>query len=98
MEEEIKKLSQIYGLSEAQFDAYYKKAILVLKLGKKASSKKTLSIVGGQSGSGKSRLIPIANKRKALIPINIQIRDFYMGFFETPGCVLTCQLKYFNFI
>lgn len=62
MEEEIKKLSQIYGLSEAQFDAYYKKAILVLKLGKKASSKKTLSIVGGQSGSGKSRLIPIANK------------------------------------
>jgi small subunit ribosomal protein S10 len=37
-------------------------------------------------------------KEKHLSLINIQIWDFYMGFFETPGCVLTCQLKYFNFI
>lgn len=62
MEQEIKKLSQIYGLSEEQFAEYYKKAIGVLKLGKTPSDEKTISIVGGQSGSGKSRLIPIANK------------------------------------
>lgn len=62
MEEEIKKLSQIYGLSETQFVTYYKKAIGLLKLGKMPSNEKTLSIVGGQSGSGKSRLIPVANQ------------------------------------
>jgi len=62
MEKEIKRLSQIYCLSEEQFAAYYKKAIGFLKLGKKPSNAKTLSIVGGQSGAGKSRLIPIANQ------------------------------------
>jgi len=62
MEEEIKRLSQIYSLSESQFDIYYKKAIVILKLGKMASSEKILSIVGGQSGSGKSRLIPVVNQ------------------------------------
>lgn len=62
MEEEIKRLSQIYNLSEEQFYAYYKKVIGILKLGKIVSNKKTLSIIGGQSGSGKSRLIPIVNQ------------------------------------
>ena len=63
MENEIKRLSQIYRLNEAQFAAYCKKAIVVLKLGKTPSDNKTLlSIVGGQSGAGKSRLIPIANQ------------------------------------
>lgn len=63
MENEIKRLSEIYRLNEAQFAAYYKKAIVVLKLGKTPSDRKTLlSIVGGQSGAGKSRLIPIANQ------------------------------------
>jgi len=59
MENEIKRLSQIYGLSEEQFSVYYKRAIGVLKLGKRPSDEKILSIVGGQSGSGKSRLIPV---------------------------------------
>lgn len=62
MEKEIKRLSEIYRLSDAQFAAYYKKSIGFLKLGKNPSSRKTLSIVGGQSGAGKSRLIPIANQ------------------------------------
>ena len=62
MEKEIKRLSEIYRLSDAQFDAYYKKSIGFLKLGKNPSNRKTLSIVGGQSGAGKSRLIPIANQ------------------------------------
>ena len=60
MEKEIKRLSEIYRLSDAQFAAYYKKSIGFLKLGKNPRSRKTLSIVGGQSGAGKSRLIPIA--------------------------------------
>lgn len=61
MEKEIKRLSEIYSLSEPQFDAYYKRAIGILKIGKTPNNQKILSIVGGQSGSGKSRLIPLVN-------------------------------------
>lgn len=65
MENEITKLSKIYSLSEEQFKQYYEKAILVFKAGKHPSDEKTITIVGGQSGAGKTRLIPIAKQKLA---------------------------------
>lgn len=88
MEGEIKRLSQIYGLSEEQFVAYYKKAIGVLKLGKKPSEQKALSIVGGQSGSGKSRLITIVNQElngNAVIVDFDELRTLHPYYKEVSG-------------
>ena len=52
-----------YRNSEAKerFKEYENTAKLVLTCGKKPSADKTLIIVGGQSGAGKSRLVPISN-------------------------------------
>ena len=62
MEDEIKKLSKIYSLSEENFSQYYKEALFVLESGNRPSEKKIIIIVGGQSGAGKSRLIPLAKQ------------------------------------
>lgn len=62
MEDRVEKLSNIYGLSEENFEMYYQKVLLVLKTGKKPSENKTITIVGGQSGAGKTRLIPLAKQ------------------------------------
>lgn len=62
-EDEIAKLTKIYSVHDDVFEQYKKKAWLTLTTGKRPSKDKTLIIVGGQSGAGKSRLIPIAKKR-----------------------------------
>lgn len=62
MQDRIKEISSLYSLTQENFDEYYKEALLILTTGKRPGKDKTLVIVGGQSGAGKSRLIPIVNK------------------------------------
>jgi len=62
VEEDIEKLTKIYSVSGEKFDEYKKTALLTLITGKRPSEDKTLIIVGGQPGSGKSRVIPIAKR------------------------------------
>lgn len=62
-EDEISKLVKIYSVHDDLFEQYKKSALLTLTTGKRPSKDKTLIIVGGQSGAGKSRLIPIAKRR-----------------------------------
>lgn len=73
MEDKIKQLSKIYSLSEEKFQEYYKQALLVLKMGNRPSKNKTITIIGGQSGAGKTRLIPLA---KQALDNNAVIVDF----------------------
>ena len=60
--DKINELCNLYSLTDENFNEYYKKVMLFLTSNKKAGENKTLVIVGGQSGAGKSRLIPIALK------------------------------------
>ena len=73
MEEEIQRLIDLYRLSDAQFEEYKKKVLVALTTGIKPADEKTLLIVGGQSGAGKSRLI-----KPALIELerNAVVVDF----------------------
>lgn len=74
MEDNIEKLIKSYSIqTEEQFKDYENAAKLVLTCGKKPSKNKTLIIVGGQSGSGKSRLIGIS---KLELKNNAVIVDF----------------------
>lgn len=73
MQDRIKEISSLYSLTQEKFEEYYKTALLILTTGKRPSKDKTLVIVGGQSGAGKSRLIPIANKE---LENNAVIVDF----------------------
>lgn len=73
MQDRIKEITSLYSLTQENFDEYYKEALLILTTGKRPSKDKTLVIVGGQSGAGKSRLVPIANKE---LENNAVIVDF----------------------
>lgn len=62
MQDIIENLRQIYGIqSEEQFKEYLNKAIVLTTTGKRPDKNKTLVMVGGQPGAGKSRLIGTAN-------------------------------------
>ena len=65
MSKQLDELIQFYRIKqEKQFNDYKNKAILAMTAGKKPpKDKKTLSIVGGQSGAGKSRLITLVKKQ-----------------------------------
>lgn len=73
MEDEVIELSKMYSLTEKEFEEYYTEALLTLKTGKVPSDNKTIIIVGGQSGAGKTRLIPISKKE---LYNNAVIADF----------------------
>lgn len=61
MQIDIAKLEQTYQIpDEEQFEDYTKKAIIALTTGKKPSKDRTLTIVGGQTGAGKTRLVKVA--------------------------------------
>lgn len=62
MEKQIDNLIKIYKLTDEHFEDYYKTVELALTTGKTKTEKSNLIIVGGQSGAGKSRLIPIAKR------------------------------------
>lgn len=61
MSNNLEELKQLYSIhDENQFQDYFNKAILAMTMGKRPTEdKKTLSIAGGQSGAGKSRLISL---------------------------------------
>ncbi len=58
----IESLKSIYAINDEKFfENYEKTAEFVLTTGKRKSENKTLVIVGGQSGAGKSRLIKLTS-------------------------------------
>lgn len=62
MEKLLKSLTEKYLLNEQEFSKYYENAMNSLIYNIKPTEEKILIIVGGQSGAGKSRLIPLAKK------------------------------------
>ena len=61
MGNDVEFLIKRYGIqNKEQFKEYINKAKIILTTGKKPSNEKTLTIVGGQAGSGKTTLITIA--------------------------------------
>ena len=56
--EQLQKRLEIQ--SEEEYEKYKKKAIMILTTGKRPSPKKTFVVVGGQPGSGKTRLVSLA--------------------------------------
>lgn len=62
MSEDIEILSQKYRANDEEFKRYKKDAIFTITTGKVPSDDRTLIVVGGQSGAGKSRLIPVAKQ------------------------------------
>lgn len=91
-EEEIKELSKIYSVYNEEnmdlFEEYKKTALVALTTGKKTSKDKTLIIVGGQSGAGKSRLIPVANQsleKNAVIVDFDELRSLHPNYKEVSS-------------
>ena len=73
MSENITELIQKYSLNDEEFESYYNNTYKVLIAGKRPSKDKTLIIVGGQPGAGKTRLIPVA---KMELKNNVVVIDF----------------------
>ena len=73
MNEDINELITKYSLNDEKFQMYYNYAYNTLIAGKRASENKTLIIVGGQPGAGKTRLLPIA---KMELNNNVVLVDF----------------------
>ena len=73
MNEDINELIRKYSLNDEEFQSYYNYAYNTVIAGKRASENKTLIIVGGQPGAGKTRLLPIA---KMELKNNVVLVDF----------------------
>ena len=74
MQNMLENLIQIYGIQdESKFKEYLNKAVITATTGKRPTKDKTLVIVGGQPGAGKSRLIGPSN---AELENNAVIVDF----------------------
>lgn len=69
----LEELIDIYKLSDEQFKEYKETAKIALTSGKQPVKNKKLIIVGGQSGAGKSRIIPVAKQE---LKNNAVIVDF----------------------
>lgn len=74
-EDEIKRLSQIYTMSDQLFESTKNELIFRLSANKYSSDSPTLIIVGGQSGAGKSRLSPLAKNNMDNNVIHIDIDE-----------------------
>lgn len=61
-DDEIKRLSQIYKMSDELFEKVKAETGFRLSSNKSPSDRPTLVIVGGQAGAGKSRLSPIVHR------------------------------------
>ena len=88
MQEELKKLVDMYTLSPAQFEEYKKNVIMILTTGvqKAKENKDILMIVGGQPGAGKSRLSTAMNEEHYILFINqyVQvIQILYIEYYNT---------------
>ena len=73
MSEDVSELIKRYSLNNEEFQIYYNNAYNTLIAGKRESGNKTLIIVGGQPGAGKTRLLPIA---KMELNNNVVVVDF----------------------
>lgn len=73
MNEDINDLIKKYSLDNEHFQDYFNNTYNTLIAGKRESKDKTLIIVGGQPGAGKTRLIPIA---KMELKNNVVVVDF----------------------
>lgn len=72
-QKEIEKLQAKYKLTEEEYQQYYHSVNLFFTTGKKPVQTPKLVIVAGQSGAGKSRLIPIINEK---LDYNTVISDY----------------------
>lgn len=61
MQENIDILRKQFLLKDEEFEDYYNHALHTVIANKRKSENKRLIIVGGQTGAGKSRLIPLVN-------------------------------------
>ena len=73
MNEDMDALITKYSLNDEEFQKYFNQAYNTIIAGKRPSENKTLIIVGGQPGAGKTRLLPIA---KMELKNNVAIVDF----------------------
>lgn len=62
MQENIDVLRKQFLLKDEDFEDYYNKVLQVVIDGKQKTENKRLVIVGGQTGAGKSRLIPVVER------------------------------------
>lgn len=62
-QKELIKLQGRYKLTEEEYQQYYHAVNVFFTTGKHAEEKPKLVFVAGQAGAGKSRLIPVANKK-----------------------------------
>ena len=86
MKNQLEELLDTYGIqSDEQFEEYKSKAILALTVGKVPSNNKTLRIIGGQSGAGKSRLISLVKKQSKYDSVVVdfdELRSYHPSFDE----------------
>lgn len=72
-QKEIEALQAKYKLTEDEYQQYYHAANLFFTTGKEVEEKPKLFFVAGQAGAGKSRLIPVINKK---VSYNAVILDY----------------------
>lgn len=62
-QKELIELQAKYKLTEEEYQQYYHAVNMFFTAGKQSEEKPKLVFVAGQAGAGKSRLIPVANKK-----------------------------------
>ena len=85
MNEDVNDLITQYSLNDKDFQEYFNMAYNTLIAGKRPSDNKTLIIVGGQPGAGKTRLIPVAKKdlgNNAVIVDFDELKSFHPNYLE----------------
>lgn len=73
--ESIKQMQEEFKLTLEEYQEYYKSVNLFFTTGKKSSATPKLVFVAGQSGAGKSKLIPVVNEQ---LEYNAVISDYDM--------------------
>lgn len=83
MQDNIENLRKQFLLNDEEFEMYYNQALEKTISNKKKSSHKRLIIVGGQSGAGKSRLIPVVESElsnNAVVVDFDELRSYHPNF------------------
>ena len=70
---DINEVIKQYSLNDEEFENYYNNTYNILIAGKRKSENRTLIIIGGQPGAGKTRLIPVARME---LRNNVVLVDF----------------------
>lgn len=83
MQENVEDLRKQFLLDNEEFEVYYNKALQEVISNKEPSKHKRLIIVGGQSGAGKSRLIPVVKRElnnNAIVVDFDELRSYHPNF------------------